>query len=108
LQKVGPLDEPADTTLKADGSNIPADTLHEPAGQYTAPPSLNFDRCAAEVLVFPHCHTPAHILLHNRDEGIELFRAEGLQCREHTSPEENLCETTLIFVRVIESLLKNK
>lgn len=106
--EVAQLDVPADSSLKLDCSGGLADTLHKRLSHDDAPPSLNLDRSLPHRLILLLSHASPHVLLNDGDQGIESFEAEGLESGQHSSPEENLRETILVFFVVIYGLLQDQ
>jgi hypothetical protein len=59
-------------------------------------------------MVFLHCHTPPHVLLHNGYQGIEPIRTKRLEGSEHARSKEDLGETILIFIWIIDGSLEDE
>jgi len=106
--EVTPLDIPTDGGLKLDRGGGLADTLHKCLGHDDTPPGLNLDRGPSHCSVLLLSHTPPHILLNDDDQRIEPLGAQGFESSQHSGSEENLCETVLVFVGVVDGLLQDK
>jgi len=101
------LDVPPDGGLKFDRSGGLADTFYECLGHDDTPPSLNLDRSLPHRLVPLLSHAPPHVLLNDGDQSVEFLGTQGFEGGQHPCSEENLCETVLVFVGVVDGLLQD-
>ena len=106
--EVAPLDVPPGGGLKFDCSGGLADTFHECLGHDDTPPGLNLDRSLPHFLVPLLSHTPPHVLLNDDDQRVEPLGTQGFEGGQHSCSEEDLCETILVFVGVVDGLLQDQ
>ena len=102
------MDEPTDGSLKFDRGDGLADTLHERLGHDDTPPGLDLDRGLPHSLVLLLGHTSPHVLLNDDDQRVESLGTQGLESGQHSGSEENLRETILVFVGVVDGLLQDQ
>jgi hypothetical protein len=107
LSKPGPVQEASHSSLQADSCDLAADISNQSPRQNTTPPGLNFYSCSPKLLVFLDSHPPAHVLLYNSDQIVEAIRPKRLESGQHARSEENLCESTLVSVWVVNRLLQD-
>ena len=106
--EVMPLDEPAGYALQPDRGGSLADPLHECPGHDDTPPGLNPDRSLFHRLVLLLSHTSPHVLLDDDDQRVEPLGTQRFESGQHSRSEENLCETILVFVAVVDGLLQDE
>lgn len=100
------LEKSARGTLKEDSGSFLAHLFRATATQNATPPSLDDNGLLAKVLVVLVCDPAADVLLDQRDKGIEAGGTERLQQGNHTRSEEDLGETDLVLVLILESSLQ--
>lgn len=101
------LEVPPDPTLEPRCGDIAADLLDKIPREHTTPPSLYSDRGFPKCPVLLDGHAPPHILLNNRNKRVEAVGAEGLQGSEHARTEEDLGQSRLVLVWVVNRLLED-
>jgi len=106
--EVTPLDVPTDGGLEFDRGGSLADALHECLGHDDTPPGLYLDRSLPHCLVLLLSHTPPHVLLNDGDQCVESFGTQGFESGQHSGSEENLCETILVFIHIVDGLLQDQ
>lgn len=107
LQKPPPLHKLSGCSLKPPRGNLLPDRQHEPLGHDTAPPGLNLDGRFPQAQIPIPLHGSLEILLDNGCEAIEAIKPPGFEVCKHTRSQEDLRETNLVSVRVVERLFKD-
>ena len=102
------MDVSPDSGLQLNCSSSSADSLDECLGHDDTPPSLNLDRSLPHRLVLLLGHTPPHVLLDDGDQCVEFLGTKRFESGQHSSSEEDLCETILVFFGVIDGLFQNQ
>jgi len=102
------LNKASRDALYASCRNFATNILNQSPRKNATPPCLDRDSGSSKLLVSLDRHASAHVLLYNSDQRIKPVGTEGLEGGQHASSKENLGQTILVLVRIIDSFLKDE
>lgn len=89
-------------------SSLTTDLLGEAAALNSAPPRLNHNGTTAQVLVVLVSNPAPNVLLYECDQIVQARRPQRLEQSDHSGTEEDLGQSDLVLVLVLEGALKQQ